>query len=105
MVVAENKIKGNVYKRFEEANQTLNEAEEELAAFVIKFKGESNKKPNQYECMVRDTLSLYQTPADKGEKDLETPKHKKPRRSETPMSSIDIMSDKSPDDDAFSPID
>lgn len=94
-----NEANNNVYKKFEEANEVLRNAENELEEFVKKFKDEKNKR-NPYEDVVRDTLSLFHL--DQNQDDTVTPKAKKLCRSNTPMSSIDIIMEKEDDNDNVS---
>ena len=84
--------------KFEDSNAKFYAAEEELDDFVKSVQGKRNK-PNPFEGMIRNSLSLFTLEDDN---DLVTPKQNKRLRSETPMSSIDIIMDKT-DNDEYSP--
>jgi hypothetical protein len=62
---------------------------------MLKLDLQSNK-PNQYQAVVNRALSFFNLDTD-GDEQMITPKVKKLRRSETPMSSIEMNMDK--DDD------
>lgn len=85
----------DIYTKFDEANRILHEVEEELDTFIRKVNEKDETVP--YEHMVIDAL-LKCKPDDMT---VETPSLPKKQRSETPMSSIDILMDTSNDDFSF----
>jgi hypothetical protein len=84
-----------IYMKFDEETRVLHGVEQELDTFISKVNERDETVP--YECMVMDAL-LKCKPDDLT---METPVLRKKQRSETPMSSIDILMDTSADDFSF----
>jgi hypothetical protein len=78
----------DIYKKFNEAIEKLHEAEAELDAFVSKLNvSETGSVP--YEHVVKKALTICNPDIDM---ETETPQaRKRARRSETPLSSIDVL--------------
>lgn len=84
-----------IYQKFNSAIEKLHEAEAELDSFVSKI-NQTDMGSVPYEHVVKQALTICNPDIDM---DSETPyTRKKPRRSGTPMSSIDILMEKEDDD-------